>query len=378
MKFHNKTLMLSIVGIMTVSCSQEFIPEQNNLSQPDRITELIGNFHKKIHNETRSGNNFKITGISTETFFIPDSLKAESRSAETSDYFDIHTVSVDFGESSGYVILSDTPEIDRVFYYTEAGCINDTAEIAPLKDLVKNIPEIASGFLSTGDTLKSQSTRSSAINIEPLVRFAWHQGPPFNNYAAYCTCDKCKTIGNHRPIGCVTIALGQTIATLKKFNGTFYGNRDIDFDSFPNYGYNFTSSQALSVAHFLQEIAITCQIQFKCSGSGTTAVAAARCLIDNGYRCELLDGSVNVSRLISNLTAGRPHLMGGQSNEGGHMWIIDGIKDVDGVYNVHINWGYGQSKSSGWGIIHNYYDNRNNIAYTKRFKNIYIEGIGSK
>ena len=373
---HLKEATLAIsAGILLASCSQELIPDYEETNQPDRISELIGNFYQKVHNDTRTnGSGFTITDISTKTYSLPDSVKSATRSEGIPENYDIQTVTVNFGETTGYVILSDTPELDQIFYYTEAGCINDTTEITPLKDLVENIPNIATSILI--DNTTSEYTRGTEINIQPLVRFEWDQRPPFNNYAAYCTCEKCSLYGNHMPIGCVTIAVGQTIATLKKFNGTFYGNRDIDFDTFPNRGSQFTPSQSMGVAHFLQEIALTCQIKFGCDGSGTTLLAAARCLLDHGYKCDVIKGDLDKNRYIMNLQEGLPHLMRGASNDGGHMWILDGLVETDNNCMFHINWGWGYSKSSGW-ASDKYYVTNSGSSFGKNMQHLYLGGVRS-
>ena len=365
------------MSILMISCSQTELLETKTADLPqDRISDLIGNFYQKVHKGTRVENNtFTIKSISTETFDIPDSLSTGTRTS--SDSYDIHTVSVDFGETSGYVILSDTPEIDQIFYYTEAGSINDTIDIKPLKDMVENIPQIASDILAQDNETKDITTRSSDVIISPLVRFLWDQNPPFNNYATYCICDQCKTRGNHMPIGCVTIAVGQTIATLQKFHGTFYGNRDINFDNFPNYGYQFNTTQAMNVSHFLQEVALTCQIKFGCDGSSGTVLAAAHCLLDNGYKCDYKTGNLDSNRYIMNLREGLPHLIAGSSNSGGHMWILDGYIQSDGNNMYHINWGWGPGKSSGW-ASDKYYVTNGGTNYGKNMRHLYLGGVASK
>lgn len=376
MKTLIKASMAVLIAFMLTGCSQDLIPDQNAFGKKDRISELIGNFYQKVHNGTRfDGSDFIITDISTESFLIPDSLKATSRSESDSEEFDIHTVTVDFGETTGYVILSDTPGIDQIFYYTEAGCVNDTTEIPPLRDLIDKTPEIASEIMVDNKT-REFNTRATDLNIQPLVRFEWHQDQPFNNYAAYCTCEKCRLIGNHMPIGCVTIAVGQTIATLKKFNGTFYGNRDIDFDDFPNRAFQFTEAQKLNVAHFLQEIALSCQIKFRCEGSGTSLVAAARCLIDNGYKSDVIKGNLDKNRYIMNLQEGLPHIMGGSDGDTGHTWLLDGIIEEDGKSNFHVNWGSGYGKSSGW-VNEKYYVSNIGESFSKNMQHLYLGGVRS-
>lgn len=307
---------------------------------------------------------------------MPDSVKNHSRSSISSDSYDIHTVSVDFGESRGYVILSDTPEINQVFYYTEEGSISDTIQNGHLKDMIDIYPEIAAEIISG----KIEGTRNYIppqpdMYIEPLVRFTWHQGYPYNLGAAYCDCASCSQMGKHKPAGCVTIAVAQVLAAMKKFRGTFFGNRDIDFDNLPSrYNSYATKDQILTLTSFIQEIALNCQIQFTCKGSSTSAEEAVNYIRDMGIDVDHVVENLNTDRFIRNLQNGLPHLICGVSKQKkGHMWILDGFKRENGTGYYHINWGNGNPGSNGWSIFYNYQDFGDHVLhYHKNHQQLYF------
>ena len=110
----------------------------------------------------------RIIDIQTRHYKIPDSLKVTTRSEDEPESYDIHTVTLDFGDSNGFAILSDTPGIDQVFYYTETGCIADTAKIYPMKDMVESFPQIAANILVKGKEQVFSTTRSTQ-EVNPLV-----------------------------------------------------------------------------------------------------------------------------------------------------------------------------------------------------------------
>lgn len=350
--------ILTAIVLALSGCSQDFseIPSRD-IKDNEAISRLINNFYQTAHRDCRSTETqFQITDISTITYQLPDSVKNHSRSSISSDSYDIHTVSVDFGETTGYVILSDTPGLDQIFCYTENGCLSDTALIPPLKDFIDATPAIASYILNAESKDSEYQTRSNTeYDIDYLVPYEWHQEDPFNNYATYCTCERCSKRGNHRPVGCCAIAVGEVMATLKNFNGTFYGNRNINFDNLLKYDITqsglkyYTEAQALAVAHYLQEVAITCQTRYGCEGSSATPQSAVNCLSDNGYKVVLKKGFLDFPHYIKNLQDGRPHIVGGYNNKGnGHMWVIDGIKTSEGTKLIHCNWGWGRTASNGW------------------------------
>lgn len=359
---------------ITTACHEDLSLYTDKDPINDHITELVFRMHSKLH-ECSRGSLIRITRLTTSSYNVSDTLTTRTDGPKNNDSYEIHTVELDFGNTSGYAILSDTPGIDQIFYYTEDGCIEDTTLIPPLRELVKAIPEMANEILT--DTT-GNNTRSSDndISIMPLVKYEWGQGVPFNNYATYCTCEDCRKIGNHMPIGCVTVALGQFIATMKKFNGTFYGNRNIDFESLPTCQRDFSPEQSLAVAHFLQEIALNCQTKFRCGASSSTSYAATNYLRDLGYSVNQVTGNINKQRFINNLKVGNPHIAYGVSSEDrGHMWIVDRFLDLDNVCQYHINWGWGSS--NGWSSCYNYMtikDPEKTYNYYKNQGHLYFGG----
>lgn len=381
MKINSKYVII-LLNIILAGCSQYDNLQIPDLYKTDRentefvnLDYMISNFYEKINANTRNSNHkITITGVSTQSYEINDSNLSKTRFLQRSNSFDIHTVSVDFGESQGYVILSDTPGLERIFFYTESGHITDTVYNKPLKNLIDSCPKNASKILSSEGGQDTDATEEYEY-ISPLVRFEWHQGYPFNKYGIYCECSSCSTIGNHKPIGCVAIALAQTIATLGNFSGTFYGTKDIDFCSLPNRSYQFSESQANVVGHFVHEIAVNCQMKFGCSGSGTSAKAAYNYLKDLGYECDLIEWFLDKPRLISNLKNGFPHLVAGHEvNGGGHMWIIDGYVKDDKDCKYHMNWGWGYLSSNGWSSDSFFTDNLSSANYSQDHRHIYLSG----
>ncbi len=369
---------LAILGaaLLTGACSQESVPQPAAATPRDPIADLVREFHDNVHDGTRpTSAGVRITGITTRTYHIPDSLLSATRADAIPDTYDIHTVSLDFGDTDGFAILSDTPGIDQVFYYTESGSIADTAYITPLKYFVEATPQIAANLLVNGRPQDTAATRAN-VTVKPLVRFEWGQYSPFNDYGLYCTCSKCSERGNHAPIGCVTVAVGQVIATHKKFTGTFYGTRDIDFDKLPNTANEFTSAQRLAIGHFMQEIALNCQVKFGCDGSGTSVAAAVNYLRDLGYKVDQREEALDKNRCLSCLQEGLPLLIAGNNGDVGHMWILDGVKYINNSFSYHMNWGWGRD-SNGWATEYYYCDLPQYAfeSYSKGLINVYFGSL---
>lgn len=373
-------LMTLVLGQFLISCTQdEVIPVL--VDEDDAIQSMIDEYYFSVTPTASRADAPVITSISRQSYqAVGDTvLKIERLGrANVDSAFDIATVKFRVRGQDGYAVMSDSPKGNQMYFFTDNGSIADTAYIEPLKEIVDKAPffEVkhwefshnGGGGLSLGDSGSS----SQDLLLGPIVRFNWGQGYPFNMFATACSCGLCSKdyYNGHRPIGCVATATAQAIAAMGKFEGTFYGTKDIKFSELPSYGWAMTGSQQKVVGHFLHEIALCCQIKFECGGSGSTIKAAYQYLKDLGYNCEYVTGGVVQSKLIKELEAGIPHLIAGSNDDGGHMWIIDGIKIKDGVVYFHCNWGW-NGASNCW-TIGNPYTPSGMASYNKNVRNIYI------
>lgn len=372
MKKIYKYLLITLLPFLG-SCAAVDEPTAMEVSKSDPIAEMVSNYYYSVNPPTRAYSAPKIISTETKHYIIDsDSVIETTTTRADDDAFEITTATLQFKESKGYAILSRDKRLDKIFFFTEKGCLSDTADIPMLKDYIINIPGMAASEIKSEKT----DTRASAddVMIYPLVRFHWHQREPFNRYATTCTCNECAQRGNHRLAGCVTVATAQAIATMGKFNGTFYGNRNIDFTQLPAYGFFMNDAQAQTVAQFFHEVAICCQVEFGCNGSGSTIKAAYQYLKDLGYNCTYEEKEINVAKLKDELSKGIPHLIAGRSFEAGHMWIVDGLKITGGKTYFNCNWGWGGA-SDGWADSYPFIPNGEtdikNI-FSQNIRNIYI------
>ncbi len=370
---NSKSFLAVLLLLVFASCSREVDSNDNNTPQTN-VERLIGEFYKSVtpmsKGETAEP---EIKSVSRQTFQIIDGkpIEALGRAAtDDSNTFDMETVEFALNGKMGYAVLSDDPRIDRVFYFTENGSIQDTAYIEPLKELIDTIPYIAAqGIIDPESIIVSKPNKI----FGPVVKTQWGQGYPYNMYATACDCSGCSSgyYRDHNPVGCVTTATAQVMAKLHKFPHTFYGTKMLDFKNLPQ-NLLMTNEQAQAIGHFFHEIALCCQIKFNCGGSSGTVKAVYQYLKDIGYKCEYVEDGVDLGKLESEIINGCPHLIGGHSSKGGHMWIIDGVRIIDGVYGYHCNWGW-DGQSDGWTDGNPYTPKGATEGYTKKICNIYID-----
>lgn len=229
--------VLVLAQICFTSC-QDNSPGDESINPPidNSINNLVADFYSECYPaETRNGITPRVLSVENKSYRFPSNAGSETRSSEDSIFFDMQLVELDFGETKGYSLLSTDSRLNKVFYFTDNGCISDTTVIAPLKDLLDFYPTVAAHYIEDGYQENETKADEGNVLVQPIVRFKWHQGFPFNLCATYCICDECKEHGNHMPIGCIAVALGQAIATIGDFKGHFYGSNELNFASILKY-----------------------------------------------------------------------------------------------------------------------------------------------
>lgn len=349
-----KLLTCLLCQLLAVSCGEDITTKSVSDHNADPISKLVNEYYGSMYSPgTRGLSTPKITGVVNKTHHILVSKDTRAEDGDAYVTFDMQTVTLDFGETKGFAIMSSDERLNRIFYFTDNGSLSDTTVIKPLRDLIEVYPLVAADHIVNGnrcDVSKYITRGENGPNIpivEPFVKYKWGQGYPFNLCAGYCVCFDCALRRNHRPIGCIAVAVGQALATMGNFEGHYYGSKDIDFANLPEYGYQMTETQGIKVGRFMADIALGCNIKFDCNGSGTFLRNAYNYLVESGYDVEYTEGPLDAAKVIDNCTHGRPHLISGDDGKQGHAWIIDGIGVSNGAFDFHCNWGW-NGKSNGW------------------------------
>lgn len=208
-------------------------------------------------------------------------------------------------------------------------------------------------------------------DVPNFVTTRWSQEKPYNN--------KCPQINLKRPVaGCVATAMAQIcnyyeypaqgqgeceyyitkVVAGESKTDTKHGKLSDKYD-WPNmldsYSGTYTTAQADAVATLMRDCGYASSMYYGRESSGANMWAAARGLADNLQYDSLslqlctrffYSDSEWHSLVYRELNAKRPILYVGDSDEGGHAFVFDGVQS-DG--KVHINWGWG-------GNMDGYYD----------------------
>ena len=201
--------------------------------------------------------------------------------------------------------------------------------------------------------LTAAQTAQQFEPIEPMMKSKWGQDDPFN---ALCP--------TNCPVGCAATAasqvfryhfekLGQVVQgsgshSYQYKNKTYsvnYSQQTYDYTLMPLKGKNATPEECDELAKLSYHVAVGLDMQFAPEGSGTSGCLVPRVATDHfGLNSltsfisrELFSYDEWIQILYNELQHERPIFFGGQSSEGGHAFVLEGI-DQNGLY--YVNWGW--------------------------------------
>lgn len=255
----------------------------------------------------------------------------------------------------GYLIIPADDEVEPILAYADKG-----------KFSYENMPDGMAYMLSIydreissiSDVDSSANPRSftgrggnNAIDVAPLLKSSWGQGEPYNlqcpNEIGW---DISGSWSIPCPTGCVATAMAQIMYYHKwPANGTDkFAEESFDWDNMID-SYtpgSYTDEQANAVAHLMHKCGESVNMRYQASASGASIPLVVSALgnyflyekstMKTIYRDYMPLKDVHEA-LYAELGARRPVLVGADSREGGHAFVLDGCT-TDGFF--HINWGW--------------------------------------
>lgn len=267
-------------------------------------------------------------------------------------------------DAKGFVIVSGDDAVYPILGYSETGTF-EQENIPPhvlywLEEYQQQIK-----WAQENNVMPSQEIIHQWSNIDDIKKHSnevylptanWDQGAPYNN--------QCPEINGKRSVtGCVATALailmkyhrwpdvgeGQasySTATHKKYVYAVF-NKTYNWDSMPDEYISglYTADQAAAVAMLMQHCGVLSQMDYSPTSSGAFSRVGLRGMKEHmkydvsaneqyraWYSQEEWDDMIRTE--IDN---NRPVVYGGQSESGGHQFIVHGY-NADGFFNL--NWGW--------------------------------------
>lgn len=270
---------------------------------------------------------------------------------------------VNRGSDEGYVVVAgDDAAPNMVLGYTDNGSFDYDNAPDNLKWWLAEYVRQLEFITANGITAEEQVAPASFdTSVEPMVTTLWDQGSPYN--------DQC----NGYYTGCVATAMAQVMnfhewpkqGTGKKtYYDSYSGKRlTADFGSttyqwdlmLDTYDSSSSAESCEAVATLMFHCGVSVEMAYMADASGAYSYDAAAALMEYfGYpdNVQIIHRDYRtydewVSTIKGEIDAARPVLLGGQSTDGGHEFVIDGY-NTDGYF--HVNWGW-SGQSNGYYLL---------------------------
>ncbi len=271
------------------------------------------------------------------------------------------------GENEGFIIVSGDDAVEQpVLGYSDCGSFD--YEMMP-DGLQWWIGEYANEIALSRRFAASDVSeiRQSLFNknVGPLVEARWSQDAPYNNMcpeysgttrsATGCVATAMAQIMYHHKyptngVGSKNVQNGATIETIDFANTTY------EWDVMtPLYSSLSTEAECNAVATLMYHVGRSVDMMYGAASGAVSAEAAPALARYFNYDKSIVHRDRNYYTIdewerfiIDDIDNGRPIMYHGQSNDGGHAFVLDGYNS-DGY--VHINWGW-NGMSNGYFLLH--------------------------
>jgi len=272
--------------------------------------------------------------------------------------------------TGGFVIVSGIEEAAPVLGYSHTD-VFDADQIPPaMRYLLGKYQEEIDAYLALSPQERvqrryaSDGRQSLAVQyqgVDPMITTRWNQGTPYNNL--------CPKDGNERSVtGCAATSTAQVMkfyeypshgtgsisytTETKQIPVSFnFGSTTFDWsrmlDSYSGY---YTTSQATAVATLMLACGAAFEMDYSAESSGTSSYDQMTGLIKYlGYDADMsllwhdyIATEQWHSLILDQLNGHHPVIFSGQTDDGGHSFILDGyVNDDPNNPSYHVNWGWG-------------------------------------
>lgn len=275
-----------------------------------------------------------------------------------------------YGENSGYVIVSADDRLRPILGYVDQGSFDINKIPENMKHWINGYNTQIQSFLTdpAAANVKAASTRSVADKepIPALIKTKWNQSAPYNNMTPTWG-------GKHAVTGCVATAMAQIMNYHEwpEKNGTgmwtynlsgcdatiSYDFSKANFDwanMLDVYTESATEVEKNAVANLMLACGVATDMHYSVNESGAYTFIVPDALINffgyDGNAHQIYREDYNIKDweevMYNELANKRPVQYDGYST-GGHSFVLDGF---GGNYFFHFNWGWGGS-SDGYFVL---------------------------
>ena len=272
-------------------------------------------------------------------------------------------------EGGGFVVVAGDDCAPAILGYSETSVMNPSDMPEGMKDLFEQYQQEMQYMIANG--LRSASVETLGEEIKPLMTSKWGQGGPYNYMCPRYKIKNNKGVWVNRLslTGCVATAMAQILyyhkfpAEITELPGEYYNNskgitvpafdvsKTLDWDlMLPTYGtrnkVGGTQEQKDAVAKLLRLVGQSVNMQYTPNNSSAKGALTTYSFVNyfnyDASTIKLIERRNYVytdwvKMIYQEMVNGRPVLYNGQSNGGGHAFVVHGYEKEDLFY---INWGW--------------------------------------
>ncbi len=272
-------------------------------------------------------------------------------------------------EGGGFVVVAGDDCAPAILGYSETSVMDPSDMPDGMKDLFEQYQQEMQYMIANG--LRSAAIETLGAEIKPLMTSRWGQGGPYNYMCPRYKIKNDKGVWVNRLslTGCVATAMAQILyyhkfpAEISKLPGEYYNNskgtivpaidvsKTLDWDlMLPTYGtrnnVGGTQEQKDAVAKLMRLVGQSVNMQYTPTNSTAKGALTTYSFVNyfnyDASTIKLIqrrDYAYTdwVKMIYQEMASGRPVLYNGQSNGGGHAFVVHGYEKEDFFY---INWGW--------------------------------------
>ena len=272
-------------------------------------------------------------------------------------------------EGGGFVVVAGDDCAPAILGYSETSVLNPSDMPDGMKDLFEQYQQEMQYMIANG--LRSAAIETLGAEIKPLMKSRWGQGAPYNYMCPrYRVRNKKGNLVNRLSLtGCVATAMAQILyyhkspAEITSLPGKYYNSKrgtevpvfdvskTLDWDlMLQTYGtrnkVGGTQEQKDAVAKLMRLVGQSLNMQYAPSGSSTQGACTTYSFVNyfnyDASTIKLIERRNYaytdwVKMIYQEMVNSRPVLYNGQSNGGGHAFVVHGYEKEDFFY---INWGW--------------------------------------
>lgn len=342
-------LLCALFLLIGNGCTEDAITNQQP-ETPDKEYQAALNKVLTFDNgaATKSNSPLVIKSSSVQTYSYKLKESTQTRSVSGTEIPDsasvnIYTFVFEKDGNQGFAIASGDERISRVYAYTENGQLSDTTYIVGLAYTLSMFPSLYEEELNNYYAGENRETKAATtyINVGPNLITKWFQDYPYNQ--------KCPPRSGcaHAQVGCVGIAVAQTLAYLNpviKMDG-------IDYLVLRSHEQAPAACENMA-ASFCYQVAEGLETNFGCEESTSNLEKVAAYLQKFFITFQYNDDNLRINDCINSIALKGVTIASGVQKKGpkkGHAWVYDGVQAS--VYLTgDPNWPY--TKTGTWPTFH--------------------------